>query len=154
MGDYTWANLEIIGGSPALRQALYAALHTYDEYDFPASSDLDERAAGSLAGWFEDVRLEWANDVQKIIARVIDAADEADRPSWVEVSTDAVYEFCGDWWRWLPALGWHYVPTGNDGNPTIGVDDVASWLELPLGEATEAFARFLGTAWVRPKVTT
>lgn len=146
MGDYTRGFLEIIGGSDTFRQAAYAALHAYDEYDFPADRDLDYYSGE----WLDEVALDWADEVKERLARVVEETPLTEQPAWILVETEARYEWHGDRYRWLPDLGWHHVAVGNDGNPAIGVDGVAAWLELPLGEATEAFARFLGTAWVRP----
>ncbi len=149
MGDRTQGFLEIIGGSDTFRQAAYAALHKYDEYDFPADRMLDDYSGEYL----DEVALDWADELAERLGAVVDATPVHERPAWIQVITDAVYEWHGDHYRWLPDLGWHHVAVGNDGNPAIGVDGVAAWLELPLGEATEAFAQFLGTAWVKPEVT-
>lgn len=146
MGDYTTGTVSVIGGSETLRLALGRAVHTVDYGE--GSTITDEHALSLIEGeYIEEVQLDFAESVQQAFEAILAQGPADELPESISISTDAKYEFCGDLYRWLPALGWHAMSVDNDSAPITTEADVRTWLELPHDVAVARLDEHLGTAW-------
>lgn len=152
MGDRTQALVEVVGGSPAVRDALADVWWEYAGWgERPPADDLlhgedwvDEFSCGAMIDvydrWYEIVR----------------AAPPEERPDFIRMYEDARYEYLGDTFKYRPDLGWWSGEVDNAGNVDISED----WLRATLESAREDASpvdfvllrldELLGKAWVEP----
>ena len=150
MGDVTQANIEVVGGSPALRKAI---ADVWREYTWAGSDDDDDVLCGE--DWFE-ISVGATDEAVEKIRSILSAADPDDLPTRIEAAEEARYEYPGDLHRWQPALGWHHSMVDNGGDPDIDPDWVRDTLRAArahetvdeaIGYVERALDVLTGTAW-------
>lgn len=143
MGDRTQGNFEVVGGSPALREAM---AEVWRRYGHLGSGNDDPDAVLHGEEWVDELSCGFSDDMQDDVEAVLGNTDPSEWPERIEIIEDAVYEWSGDLWRWQPALGWHHKSLTNAGVTDIDED----WLRARLDEAVSV-SSWTGDAidWLR-----
>lgn len=150
MGDRTQGNFEVVGGSPAIREAL---AEVWGRYAYLGSSNTDPDSALHGEDWIDELSCGFSDDMQDDVEAVLGNTDESEWPTRIEIVEDAAYEWAGDLWRWQPALGWHHKSVTNSGEADIDEDWLRTLLEMardladPIGHVITALDLLTGKAW-------
>lgn len=129
MGDRTQALVEVVGGSPAVRDALADVWWEYaGDYGLPRPP-ADDLLHGE--DWVDEFSCGAMLDVYDRWYEIVGAAPLEERPDFIRMYEEARYEYLGDVFKYRPDLGWWSGEVDNSGD----VDIPEEWLRATLESA-------------------